>query len=166
MFKRLSPSACASLALFALCLAAPAQAQTQLAWNSSTGGRSRPAGRTATRAPLRRLTPVRASGTDAGARVTVSSDSPLDDYAAFRQGERFVVVIPRAELSATQAAVEGRGFADARLERRGEDVLLSFRLEPGTAARAVQRFNRLELFFEAHAQQQTPPASAQSGGTA
>ena len=158
MEKRLSPSsALTALVLLVLFSGASAQAQTQVAMNSKGGARpaARPAA--ATSAPLKRLVPVRASGTPEGARVTVASDTSLDDYAAFRDGERFFVRIPRAELSAAQRAVEGRGFADARVERRGDDVLLSFRLEPGTSARAVQRFNRLDLFFAAG---QTPPPPA------
>ncbi|HYP53823.1 MAG TPA: DUF5916 domain-containing protein, partial [Pyrinomonadaceae bacterium] len=164
MEKRLSPAAPLSFVLLALLIAGPhakAQAQTQVAMNSGSGGRG--ATRPARVGPPRRLVPVRASSTADGARVTVASDAPLDDYAAVRDGEYFFLRIPHAEASPAQGALEGRGFTDARVERRGDDVVLSFRLAPGTAARAVQRFNRLDLFFSAT--QQTPPAQTATTGT-
>src|SRR5205085_5187862 len=40
-----------------------------------------------------------------------------------------------------------RGFADVQVQRKGQDVLLSFKLSPGFSARAVQRGNQLVIHF-------------------
>src|SRR5689334_11256072 len=38
----------------------------------------------------------RGSDTGTGSRVTIKSDNPLNDYSAYRSGDRFYVVLPRA----------------------------------------------------------------------
>ncbi|MER3427758.1 MAG: hypothetical protein C4334_06615 [Pyrinomonas sp.] len=78
----------------------------------------------------------------AGNRLIITSNASLSDYAAYRGGERFYVLIPKAELSAGAAL---RAFPGASVERRGDDLVLSFRLPPDGAARVNQRFNRLEV---------------------
>ena len=52
-----------------------------------------------------------------GARVTVSSDSPLNDYEAFRRGDRFYVKIPLAEFSFSQPRFQGSGFDDVQVQK-------------------------------------------------
>jgi hypothetical protein len=107
----------------------------------------------------RRIASLRSRETASGARVTVTSDAELTNYTAYESGGRFVVRIPQAEAGETAAAVaeslRGRGFADARVERRGADVLLSFKLEAGAKAEVSQSFNRLEVRFAQEPQQKT-----------
>ena len=98
---------------------------------------------------LKRLTAPRSYETAEGSRVTISSDAPLNDYTAHRSDDRFHVVIPQASLTDTQIKISGRGFTDAQIEQRGSDVVLSFRLQPGATARVDQKFNRLEIIFNA-----------------
>ncbi len=98
----------------------------------------------------KRLTPLRSADTPEGSRVTVTADAPLNDYAAYRSGNRFYVVVPNAATSSGGAGgLSGRGFEDARVERRGNDLSYSFRLQPGARARVNQRFNRLDVVFDA-----------------
>ena len=73
------------------------------------------------------------------------SDGPLNDYIAYRNGDRFYVVIPQAEMSALQTALKGDGFTDAKVEKHGADVVLSFVLRPGATANVSQKFNRLSV---------------------
>ena len=128
-----------------------------------------------TAARPRRIASLRSRETDTGARVTVLSDAELTNYTTYESGGRFFVSIPQAEAGEAAASLaeslRGRGFADARVERRGADVLLSFKLEAGTTADVRQSFNRLEVRFAQEPQQQTGgsgnlPASASPMPTA
>jgi hypothetical protein len=110
---------------------------------------------TAVRPQPKRLASIRLSNSPEGSRVIVTSDATLSDYQAYVDGGRFYVMIPTAIEPQAQNELRGRGFTDAQIERRGEDVMLSFGLEAGERARVNQRFNRLEVLFTA--------ASAQEG---
>ena len=93
------------------------------------------------------LAAIRSLDTQQGTRILITSDVTLTDYQAYREGNRFYVAIPYATEPKVQNELRGRGFWDAKVERRGEDVLLSFGLEAGTSASVSQRFNRLEVLF-------------------
>jgi HEAT repeat protein len=96
----------------------------------------------------KRLTPLRTSETPDGSRATITSDGELNDYSAYRSGDRFIVVVPQAEGTGGGGA-RGRGFEGAQVERRGKDVVYTFKLQPGATARVNQRFNRLDVQFSA-----------------
>ncbi|MDT5063817.1 MAG: hypothetical protein QOH63_4276 [Acidobacteriota bacterium] len=96
---------------------------------------------------LRHLASLRTSEIAEGSRVTLTSDSPLDDYTAYRVGDRFHILIPQAEPSAAIKLSRGRGFTDIQIERRGPDLDLSFALQPGVIASVSQKFNRLDVTF-------------------
>ncbi|HYO99352.1 MAG TPA: DUF5916 domain-containing protein, partial [Pyrinomonadaceae bacterium] len=103
-------------------------------------------------APLRtrRIASLRTRETNEGARVTVMSDAELTNYTAYESGGRFFVLIPQAEAgdaARLAGSLQGRGFEDAQVERRGADVLLSFKLQAGARAEVRQSFNRLEVRF-------------------
>jgi hypothetical protein len=132
------------LALLLLLASAPAPA----------GGQSRavlaPDTRESARAVVpraRRIAPLRADRTQGGTCVIVTSDAPLDDYAAFRRGGHFFVRLPQSAADGARQAVSGRGFDASSVEQDGPDLLLSFRLEPGASVRVSQRFNRLDIIF-------------------
>jgi hypothetical protein len=98
----------------------------------------------------RRVAPLRSAEAPGGARVSVTSDAPLSDYSAYRRGEEFCVLIPRAEaaeVGAARPASGVRGLASTLVEQVGGDVLLTFRMEAGTTARVEQNFNRLDVIF-------------------
>jgi len=107
----------------------------------------------------RRIASLRSRETSEGARVVVTSDTELTNYTSYESGGRFFVRIPQAETGETAASLaeslRGRGFEDARVERRGADVLLSFKLEAGAKAEVRQSFNRLEVRFAQEPQQKT-----------
>jgi hypothetical protein len=90
---------------------------------------------------------LKVAETPEGTRVMLASDSPLGDYAARRQGERFVVTLPEAELADMPEAVRGSCFDDARIKQHEDVVELSFRVGNGVKARVQQNFSRLEIFF-------------------
>jgi HEAT repeats len=97
----------------------------------------------------KRIIPLRVVDTQEGSRVTITSDVPLNDYYAYRGGNRFFLVIPQADAPRLLSALRGRGFDDVQVQKRGADLLISFRLQPGATARVDQKFNRLEIVFTA-----------------
>lgn len=100
----------------------------------------------ATPAANRSIATVRATDSSQGSRVTVTANRSLLDYEAYRQGDRFYVRIPAAEVPRAEA-VRGRGFGDVRVQRGTNDTVLSFRLQPGATARVEQRGNKLDVVF-------------------
>ena len=95
--------------------------------------------------PKKNITPLHSGDTAEGSRITITSDAPLNDYSAYRSGDRYYVVIPEANAPRAQAGLRGRGFDDVQVQKRGDDAVLSFKLQPGTNARVSQRFNRLDV---------------------
>jgi HEAT repeat protein len=102
------------------------------------------------------ITQLRGSDAPDGSRVMITSDVPLNDYSAYRSGDRYYVVIPEANAPRAES-MRGRGFEDVQVQKRGGDAVLSFRLQPGTSAHVKQKFNRLEVVFN------TPGAGANAG---
>lgn len=171
---------CLLLAALLLCansIIIGAQQLDGLASARDAGAPSRRAGtppRPAAAAPAaartrKRIVPVRVSDTADGSRVTIASDATLDDYSAYRAAGRFYVLIPGAETTQPPGEIRGeskgeskaRGFTRARLERRQDDVLLSFELRADAPPpRVSQKFNRLEIVFTAQDAAQKPEAAA------
>ncbi|HKC62139.1 MAG TPA: HEAT repeat domain-containing protein, partial [Pyrinomonadaceae bacterium] len=112
-------------------------ATTQQQTNANTAQQQKP--------PKKNITPLHTGDTSEGSRITITSDAPLNDYSAFRSGDRYYVVIPQANVARAQSGLKGRGFEDVQLQRRGDDAILSFKLQPGTNAHVNQRFNRLDV---------------------
>jgi len=84
-----------------------------------------------------------------GARFTVASDAPLDDYSTRFDGDSFYLLIPHSRASGPRPRGNGSGFTSALVEQREGDVLLSFRMQAGASMQISKGFNRLELNFKA-----------------
>lgn len=95
----------------------------------------------------KRITALQLGEVNEGSRVTVVSDSALNDYEAFRRGDRFYVRIPLADFTAGKPAFRGDGFEDVQVQKVGDSVVVSFKLQPGATARVDQRSNRLDVIF-------------------
>ncbi len=95
----------------------------------------------------KRILMLRRNESQDGARFTLTSDAPLNDYKSFAEGERVCVMIPQSAFVSTRSDANGRGFADLRIEQRDDDVMLSFRLQPGATVAVNQNFNRLDVVF-------------------
>src|SRR5213080_4952299 len=102
---------------------------------------------------------LRASDSPDGSRVALSSDQSLNDYEAYRRGDRFYVKIPQSEVPRAEA-VRGRGFADVKAQKTGDSTVVSFRLQPGATAHVEQRGNKLDVVFT------MPGARSSSSGVA
>jgi tetratricopeptide (TPR) repeat protein len=97
---------------------------------------------------LKRVYSVSSSDAPAGSRVTITAGDPLADYSAYRSGDRFYVVIPQATAAPRMLPLRpGRGFDNMQIQLRGQDVIFSFKLQPGASARVEQQFNRLVVQF-------------------
>ncbi|HWW77504.1 MAG TPA: hypothetical protein VNZ44_19030, partial [Pyrinomonadaceae bacterium] len=154
MIHKLSRAAGVVLAASCLALLPAARAVAQDARAVSAGLSLRGTGANASggaaaRGMPKRLVLLRASvGGAGGTRVTISSDSPLDDCESFRDGDDYTVRIPWAVAAgAALPGAEGRFYKSARVEERGDAVLVTFALREGASARLDRGFNRLEVTF-------------------
>jgi len=95
----------------------------------------------------RRVTGIQLSTAAEGSRVIVASDTPLNDYEGFRRGDRFYVKIPWADFVSATPRFRADGFDDVQVQKVGDSVVISFKLQPGASARIDQRGNRLEVVF-------------------
>lgn len=95
----------------------------------------------------KRITALQLGEAAEGSRVTIVSDSALSDYEAFRRGDRFYVKIPLAEFKSVPPHCCANGFEDVQVQRVGDSLIVSFRLQPGATARVEQRSNRLDVIF-------------------
>jgi hypothetical protein len=98
-----------------------------------------------------------------GARVTIASDAPLDDYTSRSDGDSFYILIPHSQSSVSRGQLTGRGFTSAQIEQRADDVLLSFRLQTGASVRVSKGFNRLDVVFKTAV---LPPIQPESSSSA
>ncbi|MEO8434799.1 MAG: HEAT repeat domain-containing protein [Pyrinomonadaceae bacterium] len=95
----------------------------------------------------KRAATLHANDSAEGSRVSISSEATLDDYEAYRRGDRFYVKLPGIDVSQAQAKMRARGFGDVSVQKSGGATLLSFHMQPGTIARVDQRGSRLEVVF-------------------
>jgi len=113
----------------------------------------------------KKITPLRSTDTADGSRITIRADAPLNDYSAYRSGDRYYVVIPEASAPAAQGGMKGRGFEDVQVQKRGGDTVLSFKLQPGTNARVSQKFDKLDVELTTPGKRGANPTTA-NGNTA
>lgn len=108
----------------------------------------------------RRVTAVQLGTAAEGSRVTVSSDTAINDYEAFRRGDRFYVKIPWADFVSAAPRFRGDGFDDVQVQKVGDGVVVSFKLQPGAMARIDQRGNHLDVIFSVAKKAFNAPAIA------
>jgi hypothetical protein len=111
----------------------------------------------------RRVTDLQLAAAPEGSRVTVVSDSPLNDYEAFRRGERFYVKIPLADFMSALPHFRADGFENVQVQKVGDSLIVSFKLQPGATARINQHGNRLDVVFSAPGK--TPYNNTASSGS-
>ncbi|HEV2829932.1 MAG TPA: hypothetical protein VGW76_20190 [Pyrinomonadaceae bacterium] len=97
----------------------------------------------------RRVTGLQPGAAAEGSRVTLLADAPLNDYEGFRRGDRFYVKIPRADLMTGVPQFRADGFESVQVQKGGENLIVSFKLQPGASARIDQYGNRLDVVFSA-----------------
>src|SRR6201989_284044 len=95
----------------------------------------------------RRVIVGRGSDTASGSRTTITADDSLNDYSAYRSGDRFYVVLPKSAAGAV-AKGGGKGYTDVQVQQRGDSVVVSYKVQPGAKPRVEQKFNRLDVVFD------------------
>lgn len=95
----------------------------------------------------RRVIVGRGSDTPSGSRTTITADDSLNDYSAYRSGDRFVVVLPKSAAGAISKG-GGKGYSDVQVQQRGDSVVVSYKVQPGAKPRVEQKFNRLDVVFD------------------
>jgi HEAT repeat protein len=111
----------------------------------------------------KRILSLRVNDEPEGSRVTVVSNLALGDYEAYRRGDRFHVKIPASEFATSESHFRGKGFDDVQVQKNGDSVVISFKLQPGASARVDQRFNRLQVVFATVAGSDAGAASKSRG---
>src|SRR5215218_8547419 len=95
----------------------------------------------------RRVIVGRGSDTGSGSRTTITADDSLNDYSAYRSGDRFYVVLPKSAAGAVSKG-GGKGYTDVQVQQRGDSVVVSYKVQPGAKPRVEQKFNRLDVVFD------------------
>ncbi|HUS09756.1 MAG TPA: hypothetical protein VMZ30_04745 [Pyrinomonadaceae bacterium] len=115
----------------------------------------------------RRITGLQLGAAAEGSRVTVVSDSALNDYEAFRRSDRFYVKIPLADFMSAPPRFRADGFENVKVQKAGDSTIVSFKLQPGATARINQYGNRLDVVFSAPNKsfQDNPPGSRLNSAT-
>src|SRR2546423_7058729 len=121
--QRLNFFWCAVTVLSFLSLAVPQSRITRPQNSSNTNNSSK----------RQRVATMRASDSTEGSRVALTANQSLNDYEAYRRGDRFYVRIPPADVPRAEV-VRGRAFADVKVNRSADSTVVSFRLQPGATA--------------------------------
>ena len=108
-----------------------------------------------------KVTTLRASDSSEGSRVAVTADQSLNEYEAYRRGDRFYVKIPPADVPRAET-VRGRAFSDVKVQRDGDSTIVSFRLQPGATARVEPHGNKLDVVFTMPGAKSTSPAATRA----
>ncbi|HET8671772.1 MAG TPA: hypothetical protein VFM05_14480, partial [Candidatus Saccharimonadales bacterium] len=91
----------------------------------------------------RHLTTITTSEGPNGLRITIGTSSSVDDAIGYRSGDNYVVIVPQAEMSSLQ--IDMRLLNKLRIEKRDEDVALSFNLEAGRKAQLSYEENLIVI---------------------
>ncbi|HYE65896.1 MAG TPA: hypothetical protein VD966_09940, partial [Pyrinomonadaceae bacterium] len=92
---------------------------------------------------------LRSGEASEASRLTITSGAPITDYAAYKSDGRFYIVIRGAGTPHVQGGDQESVFAEAQMQQRGDETIISFRLPPGTNARVNQSPVGLEVIFAA-----------------
>lgn len=89
----------------------------------------------------RHLTSMTTADGPNGLRITIGTSGPVNDAVGYRSGENYVVIIPQAEMSSLQ--IDMRLLNNLRIEKRDDDIALSFKLEAGRKAQLSHEQNQV-----------------------
>lgn len=85
--------------------------------------------------------------TPRGERLVIDASSAITDYTFYANARRFYLVIPAARLDTFQSGLRGRIINDARVERRGADLILSFDIASNARVQIAEGPFGLDLLF-------------------
>ena len=99
------------------------------------------------RPEAKQISSFRSQNTSNGSRVTLTFNGPVGDYGAYRNGNRYLVLIPGAELALNEIVAKGTGFSHSKVEARGANLAISFELDPDVTAGVTEKDDTLEIAF-------------------
>jgi hypothetical protein len=102
----------------------------------------------------RLLTSIETSETADALRILISASTHITDAVSYRSADRFVIVIPQADVSALQLDI--RGVNNFQMDKRDEDVALSFRLDAAANAELTVEDGRLVVVLRKNGQPAVP----------
>lgn len=111
----------------------------------------------------RHVSSIRSQATANGSRVVLTFSEGPTDYGAYRNGDKYTVLLPGTDLALTEINVKGTGFKNSKLESRGANLALTFQLEANVSASVNQIGNRLEVSFSNSINANPVNAGAASG---
>ncbi|HEU4796350.1 MAG TPA: hypothetical protein VFT02_12010 [Pyrinomonadaceae bacterium] len=111
----------------------------------------------------RHISSISSHATANGSRVVLTFSEALSDYGAYRNGNKYTVLLPGTDLALTEINVKGTGFTNSKLESRGANLALTFELEANVSASVNQIENRLEVSFSKATISGDPNAAAGTG---
>jgi hypothetical protein len=95
-------------------------------------------------------------------RIRITAEAPISGYKTFTQGDRFNVLISSPNSPATESDL---GVDDVQVLHQGQDLLISFRLRPGTTASVRQKLNVVEISIQSTGQASAVKNSSEPVGT-
>ncbi|HEY3580204.1 MAG TPA: hypothetical protein VGK82_06650 [Pyrinomonadaceae bacterium] len=87
-------------------------------------------------------------------RIRVTAEAAITGYRSYRQGDRLYVIILSPVSAATDTSLQAGGFEDLQVSQQGQDLSISFRLEPGKSAAVQQKANVIEIAIQGSTQPQ------------
>ena len=91
------------------------------------------------------ISSIRSQSTPNGSRVILTFTEALTDYGAYRNGDKFTVMLPQTALALTEINVKGAGFTNSKVESRGANLAVSFQLEANVESGLRGWMQRREL---------------------
>jgi hypothetical protein len=137
--KQLQTALLTTITLFFLTLGATVRGQDFSAASDNTSRSST--------TEVRQISSVRSQNTTNGSRVVLTFEGTVTDYGAYRNGNKFLVLIPGAELSLNEIVVKGDGFSNSKVEARGTNLAFTFHLDANIKASVSENGNRIEITF-------------------
>ena len=81
--------------------------------------------------------------------VTVTAEAWSGDFVSYKSGDNFIVIVPQAKTDAIKWNLSGQGLSGVQVEQRGEDVVVTLRVNSANKPSVRQDGNRFEISFGA-----------------
>lgn len=89
----------------------------------------------------------------AQSRVRITAEAAITGYRSYREGDRQYVLILSPTSPATDTSLQAGGFEDLQVTQQGQDLSISFRLQPGRFAAVQHKANVIEIVVQGSSSQ-------------
>ncbi len=77
--------------------------------------------------------------------IIIETSTAISSYAMYFRGGRFFLVLPQSRIDALEDDLRGQTFSEVAVEKKADDLILSFALPPGIKASVLERLSGLEV---------------------